>query len=60
MGGPVGQADKRPVVQPVALGAAAGRHALPGPRRDPPEGGHRRSSCRRRHAPGGRKATAST
>jgi len=34
MGSSVVQADKRPVVQAVALGAAAGGHALPGPRRN--------------------------
>src|SRR5919197_392128 len=31
--------DKRPVVVAVALGAPAGRDALPGPRRTPPEQG---------------------
>jgi hypothetical protein len=30
------EADERPVVQTVAFGAAAGRHPLPGPRRNPP------------------------
>jgi NAD(P)-dependent dehydrogenase (short-subunit alcohol dehydrogenase family) len=37
MRGAVLQADKRPVVQAVALGAAAGGQALPGPRWDPSE-----------------------
>jgi hypothetical protein len=39
MRGAVIQADKRPVVQAVALGAAAGGDALPGPRWDPSEEG---------------------
>src|SRR5215207_9630257 len=33
------QADERPVVVAVALGALTGRDALPSPRRDPPEEG---------------------